>query len=173
MLHGFDSIQLKLILIDSQGYLPFWTSMRVRPVVRNGLPRMRVVLLCSSISSTTKLVGKANGPTLTIMSSITPDGYLMEPSASWRHIQVGLTSSVKPSFLIVDAGIRLMLAPRSHKAVLVQLPSNVHGIRKLPGSLSFSGKLFRMTALHSSVRRTLSVSLQSFLWLRISFMNLA
>ena len=79
-------------------------------------------------------MGKANGPTLTIMSSITPDGILMEPSASWRHIRVGLTSSVNPSFQIVDAGIRLMLAPRSHRAVLVQAPSNVHGIIKLPGS---------------------------------------
>ncbi|KAL1289943.1 hypothetical protein AAHE18_20G094200 [Arachis hypogaea] len=49
-----------------------------------------------------------------------------DPSASWRHIRVGLTSSVKPSFLIVDAGIRLILAPRLHRAVLVQLPSNVH-----------------------------------------------
>ena len=39
------------------------------------------------------------------------------PASTIRKL--GLTSPVNPSFLIVDAGIRLMLAPRSHRAVLV------------------------------------------------------
>ena len=54
------------------------------------------------------------------------------PASTIRKL--GLTREVKPSFLIVDAGIRLILAPRSHRAVLVQALSNVQGIIKLPGS---------------------------------------
>ncbi|GJV69687.1 hypothetical protein Tco_0584216 [Tanacetum coccineum] len=45
-----------------------------------------------------------------------------------------------------EYGIRLMLAPRSAKALQEKVLSKLHGIRKLPGSLSLGGTLFWIIA---------------------------
>ena len=80
-------------------------------------------------------------------------------------------ASPNPNRLNIDSGMRLILAPRSHKAFSkIEFPI-VHGMVKLPRSLSFCGSFLCRMAQHSSVRFTLSKS-GSLLFLdRISFMN--
>ncbi|GJT85772.1 hypothetical protein Tco_1067489 [Tanacetum coccineum] len=58
-----------------------------------------------------------------------------------------------------EYGIRLMLAPRSAKALHVLIPENSHGIRNRPGSPSFFGNLLRMTAEQFSFNGVLAISL--------------
>ena len=66
---------------------------------------------------------------------------------------MGLTSP-NPSRLKMDKGMRLILAPKSHRALLkTEFPIS-HGIAKLPGSFSLWGNFLRSIALHSSVRFT-------------------
>ena len=67
-------------------------------------------------------------------------------------------ASPNPNRLNIDSGMRLILAPRSHKAFLKMEFPIVHGIVKLPGSLRFCGSFRCMMALHSSVRSTVSKS---------------
>ena len=62
-------------------------------------------------------------------------------------------SLIRPN---IDSGMRLILAPRSHKAFSKMEFQIVHGIVKLPGSLSFCGSFLCRMALHSSVRFTVS-----------------
>ena len=73
----------------------------------------------------------------------------MERSASCREILVGIGSPIF-SFLHKDKGIIVTLAPRSQSALLIENFPTTHGIVILPGSLSFWGSLFLITALHSS-----------------------
>ena len=76
-----------------------------------------------------------------------------------------------PSRLNIDSGMRLILAPRSHKVFSKMEFPIVHGIVKLPRSFSFYGNFLCRMALHSSVRFTVSKS-DSLLFLdSISFMN--
>nr|GEZ17355.1 hypothetical protein [Tanacetum cinerariifolium] len=49
---------------------------------------------------------------------------------------------LRDSFAYKEYGIRLMLAPRSAKALHEKVLLKLHGIRKLYGSLSFDGTLF-------------------------------
>ena len=62
-----------------------------------------------------KSIGKMNVSTLTSTSSIIPLGYLMDLSASCKDTVVGFASP-NPNFLNTDRDIRLILAPKSHKA---------------------------------------------------------
>ncbi|GJV92258.1 hypothetical protein Tco_1540071 [Tanacetum coccineum] len=64
------------------------------------------------------------------------DGSVIERSASSSVMQVGVSSGRERSFQ-TEYGIRLMLAPRSAKALHVLIPENSHGIRNRPGSPSF------------------------------------
>nr|GFA80793.1 hypothetical protein [Tanacetum cinerariifolium] len=48
----------------------------------------------------------------------------------------------RDSFAYKEYGIRLMLAPRSAKALHEKVLLKLHGIRKLPGPPSFGGTLF-------------------------------
>lgn len=57
-------------------------------------------------------------------------------SASWSVIVVGLTTPM-PSFLKIDKGIRLILAPRSQSALAQKESSMLQGIMKLLGSFNF------------------------------------
>ncbi|GJT10589.1 hypothetical protein Tco_0857631 [Tanacetum coccineum] len=59
--------------------------------------------------------------------------------------EVGVRSGSE-SFSQTENGIRLMLAPRSANAKHSSIPGNSQGIRNLPGSPSFLGNLFKMTA---------------------------
>ena len=67
--------------------------------------------------------------------------------------------------------MRLILAPRLHKALSKMGFSMVQGIVKLPGSLSFYGSFLLRMALHSSVRFTVSKSDSLLFFDTISFMN--
>ena len=80
-------------------------------------------------------------------------------------------ASPNPNRLNIDSGMRLILAPKSHKAFSKMEFPIVHGIVKLPGSLSFCGSFRCKMAQHSLVRLTVSKS-DSLLFLdSISFMN--
>ena len=65
-------------------------------------------------------------------------------------------ASLKFNFLKIDIGIRLMLAPKSHKAFSKNASPMAQGIVKLLGSLSFGGSFFCNIALHSSDKETVS-----------------
>ena len=81
-------------------------------------------------------------------------------------------ASPNPSRLNMDNGVRLILAPRSHKAFSKVEFSMVQGIVKLLGSFSFYGSFLCKMALHSSVRFTISKSDNFLLFDSIFFMNL-
>ncbi|KAK8686554.1 hypothetical protein V6N13_125578 [Hibiscus sabdariffa] len=96
---------------------PFSKSIIVLLVAKKGLPRMIGACSSASQSSIKKSAGNINLSTRTRMSSIFPSGYTYERSASCSITVVGLASPM-PSFLKTDLGIRLMLAPGSHKALV-------------------------------------------------------
>ena len=90
------------------------------------------------MSNTVKSAGKINLSTFTSTSSITPCGCFNDLSASYRVTVMGLASPNR-SRLKIDKGMRLILAPKSHKALSkIEFPI-LHGIVKLPGSFSFCG----------------------------------
>ncbi|GJV66930.1 hypothetical protein Tco_1482439 [Tanacetum coccineum] len=62
-----------------------------------------------------------------------------------------------------------MLAPRSAKALHVLIPENSHGMRNRPGSPSFLGNLFRMTAEQFSFKGVLAISLNFSLFPNFQF----
>nr|GEY51549.1 hypothetical protein [Tanacetum cinerariifolium] len=63
----------------------------------------------------------------------------------------------RDSFAYKEYGIRLMLAPRSAKALQEKLLLKLHGIRKLSGSLSFGGTLFWIIAELSSLKKAAKI----------------
>ena len=119
---------------------PIFTSIKVAPVAKKGLPSSSGTYMSSSISITTKSTGKVNFPTLMSTSSRTSSGYANVLSVICNVIAVGV-SSPKLSFLTTDKGIKLMLAPESHNAFLNSKFPMVQGMVKLPGSCIFFGKL--------------------------------
>ena len=96
------------------------------------------ISLSSSISSTMKYAGKMNLSTITKTSSITPLGCFKDLSANWSVTVVG-RASPNPKHQNMDRGMRLILAPKSHKALSKIAFPMVQGIVKLPGSFSFCG----------------------------------
>jgi hypothetical protein len=88
-----------------------------------------------------KSAGKMNLPTFSRTSSIIPFGSFSDQSANCSVTVVGLASP-KSSFLKIVKGIRLMLAPKSHRAFLNIASPMEHGIVKLPESLSLGGNFF-------------------------------
>ena len=82
---------------------------------------------------------KINLSTYTRTSSITPLGYFSDLSANWSVTAVG-RALPNPSHLNMDNDMRLILAPRSHKALSKMEFPMVQGIVKLPGSFSFYGR---------------------------------
>ncbi|CAA0840555.1 Unknown protein, partial [Striga hermonthica] len=105
---------------------PFLTSIKASPVARNGISRINGTSLSSSISNTTKSTGNINLSILTSTSSTIPLGYVIERSANCKFTVDGFTSP-SPNFLKIDKGIRLILAPRSHKALLKKMFPIVQG----------------------------------------------
>ncbi|KAJ9168611.1 hypothetical protein P3X46_020111 [Hevea brasiliensis] len=65
-----------------------------------------------------------------------PTGYFTDRSASCNEIVVGLSSPIS-CFLHIDKGIKLTLAPRSHRALSIFMLPIRQGMEKLPRSLSF------------------------------------
>ena len=80
-------------------------------------------------------------------------------------------ASLNLNRLNIDSGMRLILAPKSHKAFSNMEFPIVYGIVKLSGSFSFYGSFRCRMALHSSVRFTVSKSDNLLLLDSISFMN--
>ncbi|GKE25540.1 hypothetical protein Tco_1440924, partial [Tanacetum coccineum] len=64
---------------------------------------------------------------------------------------------LRDSFAYKEYGIRLMLAPRSAKALQEKVLLKLHGIRKLHGSPSFGGTLFWIIAELSSLRKAITI----------------
>ena len=128
--------------------------------------------LSSSISITTKYIGKMNFLTLISTSSRMPSSWAKVMSAIYRVMAVGV-SSPKLSILTIDKGIKLMLAPKSHSVFHISEFPILQGVVKLPGSCIFSGKDFWITALQVAVRLTTPSSTILLVMLNISFMNFA
>ncbi|GKD06375.1 hypothetical protein Tco_1181349 [Tanacetum coccineum] len=131
---------------------------------------MRGTLLSSYISRITKSAGKVNLPTSTSIFSAIPTGYWNDLSANLTLILVGLRVS-RDSFAYKEYGIRLMLAPRSAKA-LQENVLKLHGIRKLPGSPSFGGTLFWIIDELSSLKKAAEICSILSLLLMSSLRNL-
>ena len=109
---------------------PFFTSIKATPVATKGLPSNSRTCVSPSISIATKSTGKINFPTLMSTSSRTPSSYVIVLFAFCRVIFVGV-SSPKLSLFTTDSGIKLMLAPESHKAFLNSTSPIVHVLQKL------------------------------------------
>nr|GEW65788.1 hypothetical protein [Tanacetum cinerariifolium] len=77
----------------------------------------------------------------------------------------------RESFAYKEYGIRLMLAPRSAKSLQEKVLLKLHGIRKLPGSLSFGGTLFWIIAELSSLMKAAEIYLILCLLLMSSLRN--
>ena len=75
-------------------------------------------------------------------------------------------ASPNPNRLNIDSGMRLIIGPRSYKALLKMEFPIVHGIIKLSRYFSFCGSFRCRMALHSSVMFTVSKS-DSLLFLDI------
>jgi len=106
----------------------------------NGRPRMRGMSASSSISMTTKSAGNIRWLTFTKTSSITPYGLMMERSANWRVMCVGIIS-VSPSHWHIERGIKLILAPKSIRALPRATSPIEHGIVTTPRSLCLGGRM--------------------------------
>ncbi|GJT47049.1 hypothetical protein Tco_0955764 [Tanacetum coccineum] len=98
-----------------------------------------------------------------------PAGRVVDRSASSRIIYVGVSSGSE-SFFHMERGIKLMLAQRSAKAKHSTISGKLHGMRSLPGSPSFSGSFFRITAEQFSFTGVLANSNNFSLLLR-RFLN--
>ena len=101
-----------------------------------------------------------------------PKGNFTYQSANYTDILVGLSSRLL-SFLQIDNGIKLILAPESHCALSMTNFLITQGMEKLPGYLSLGRMLFCIIALHSEVSNTISLSSSFFLLDKISLRNLA
>ena len=108
------------------------------PVARNCLPKIMGISVSSSISNTMKSDGKMNLSTFTKTSSVTPLGCFKDLSANRSVIVVG-RASPNPKRLNMDKDMRLILAPKSHRALSKIVFLMVQGIVKLSGSLRFCG----------------------------------
>src|SRR5262249_38905637 len=108
---------------------------------------------------------KRNLSTFTNIFSMIPLGCLTDLSASWIVNLVGF-GSPNPSFLNMEYGITLILAPKSANALSIDKLPRVQGMVKHLGSLSLGGSLRWRMAEHSSLRVT-DLSSSSFLLLLI------
>ena len=117
----------------------FLTSIKTAPVARKGLPSSSGTCVSSSISIKIKSTGKIKFSNLMSTSSRTPSGYAIVRSSIYRVIAVGV-SSPKLSLFTTDSGIKLMLAPESHKVFLNSTFPMVQGMVKLPRSWIFTSR---------------------------------
>ncbi|GKB58764.1 hypothetical protein Tco_0914950 [Tanacetum coccineum] len=119
----------------------------------------------------TKSAGKVNLPTSMSIFLAILTGYWNDLSSNLKLILVGLRV-LRDSFAYKEYGIRLMLAPRSAKALQEKVLLKLHRIRKLHGSLSFGGTLFWITAELSSLRKAAEICSILCLLLMSSLRNL-
>nr|GEV63663.1 hypothetical protein [Tanacetum cinerariifolium] len=109
-------------------------------------------MLSSFILRIKKLAGKVNLPTSMSMFSAIPTGYWNDLSANLMLILGGLRV-LSDNLAYSEYDIRLMLAPRSAKALQEKVLLKLHGIRKLTGSPSLGGTLFWIIAELSSLKK--------------------
>lgn len=96
----------------------------------------------------------------------------MDLSANCKDIMVAIDLPM-PSFLNIESHIKLMLAPKSHKALTTGKCFMLTGIIKLSGSFNFCGSFFCIIALTSSVNMIVSLISLSFLpFYKSPFINL-
>ena len=105
-------------------------------VSTNKWPNIRGISKSSSISIITKSTRKVNWWTLIRTSSTTPYGLLIEWSASWSVILVEEIFRF-PILRHIDKGIRLMLAPKSRRALPTDTSPIEHGMVTFLGSFEF------------------------------------
>nr|GFA54943.1 hypothetical protein [Tanacetum cinerariifolium] len=86
----------------------------------------------------TKSAGNVNLPTGTKTSLAIPVGVQIARLASSRVMRVKISSG-KPSFFQTESGIKLMLAPKSARALHLS-SLKPHGMRNFPWSPSFSAR---------------------------------
>nr|GFD00933.1 hypothetical protein [Tanacetum cinerariifolium] len=98
----------------------------------------------------TKSAGNVNLPIRTKTSLAIPAGGQIARLASSRVIRVKI-SSRKPNFFQIESGIKLMLAPKSARALHLS-SLKPHGMRNFPESPSFLGNFLRITAEQFSLR---------------------
>ena len=111
----------------------------------NGCPRTKGISSSSSMSMITKSTKKVKWRTLTRTSSTTPNGLVMEWSASWSVILVGSIFR-SPILLHMESDIRLILAPKSIRVLPTDKFPIEHRMVTLPRSLNL-GDNFWIIAL--------------------------
>ncbi|GKF88725.1 hypothetical protein Tco_0262688, partial [Tanacetum coccineum] len=94
-------------------------------------------------------------PSTSIFLAI-PTGYWNDLSANLTFILVGFRVS-RDNLAYNEYGIRLMLAPRSAKALQEKVLLKLHRIRKLSGSPSLGGTLFWIIAELSSLKKAAEI----------------
>ncbi|GJU06943.1 hypothetical protein Tco_1123373 [Tanacetum coccineum] len=110
---------------------------------------LRSTLESSGISKIKKSIGRMNLSTFMSTFSMIPLRYWIDLSPSSKLIRVAF-GSPSPTFSYIVYGIKLMLAPRSAKALSICNWPISQRIVKLPGSFSFDGSLFNNTDEHHS-----------------------
>ncbi|GKG26350.1 hypothetical protein Tco_0399496, partial [Tanacetum coccineum] len=100
---------------------PSYTFINARLVFKKLLPRIKGTRGSGSKSTTTKSAGNWNFSTIKRTSLAIPIGSVIERSANSSVMQVEVSSGRERSFQ-TEYGIRLMLAPRSAKALLKLIP---------------------------------------------------
>jgi len=73
----------------------------------------------------------------------------------------------------IERGIKLMLAPKSKRALPIDTSPIEHGMVTFPGSLNFCGKILWITALQFPSTTMLSLLIYFLFFVRRSFRNLA
>nr|GFD20929.1 hypothetical protein [Tanacetum cinerariifolium] len=124
--------------------------------VKKWSSKIRGILLSSFISRITKSAGKVNLPTSTSMFSAIPTRYWDDLFSNLTLIYVGLRVS-RDNLAYSEYGIRLMPVPRSAKALQEKVLLKLHGIKKLPGSLSLGETLFWIIAELSSLKKAAKI----------------
>ena len=125
---------------------PYCTSTKAAPVAKKSLPNNKGTWVSSTICMITKSIWKMNFPTLKSTSSRMPSSYAIDRSTICNVMAVGV-SSPKLSLCTTDRGIKLILAPKSHKSFLNSYFPMEQGKVKLPGSFIFGGSFFWIMAL--------------------------
>nr|GEV15893.1 hypothetical protein [Tanacetum cinerariifolium] len=97
-----------------------------------------------------KSAGNVNLPTGMKTSLAILAGVPIAQLASSRVIRVEISSG-KPNFFQTESGIKLMIVPKSGRALHLS-SLKPHGMRNIPGSLSFSSNFLRITAEQFSLR---------------------
>lgn len=93
-----------------------------------------------------KLGGMYSWPIFIGTSSIIHTSYFIDLSVNYNY-KLEAFISPRSSLLHMEKGIKLMLSPKSHRALTKIVVPTTHGIEKLSRSLSFGANIFWITVL--------------------------